>query len=149
VLGAPFIGPRRERGGRTRKRIGRPVMAASMPVIRFGGEGKRRGEWGVKRGSATPFPGEEGTPSVSRGGRMSGEAHTTVRGEGGGGWAGRRPRPGGWAWGEGGGPREEEGSGPVADHMGWAEKGKEAGPKTFLGLKSKSIRKSILIDFLD
>jgi hypothetical protein len=30
--------------------IGWPVVAASMPVVRFGGEGKRRGEWGVKRG---------------------------------------------------------------------------------------------------
>jgi hypothetical protein len=56
-----------------------------MPVVWFGGEGKRRGKWGVKRGgSATPFLGEEGTPgrcartlavapavapSVSRGGR--------------------------------------------------------------------------------
>jgi hypothetical protein len=127
-----------------------------MSVIRFGGEGKRKGEWGVKRGSATPFLEEEGTlgrcarvlavapvaaPSVSRGGRRSGGAHTAVRGEGGG-WAGRRPRPGGWAWGEGGGPREEEGSGPVADHMGREEKGKEAGPKLFLGLKSNRVKEN-------
>jgi hypothetical protein len=127
-----------------------------MPVVRFGGEGKRRGEWGVKRGSATPFPGVEGTsgwcarvpaaapaaaPSVSRGGRRSSGAHTAVRGEGGG-WAGRRPRPGGWAWGEGGGPREEVGSGPVADHMGRAEKEKEAGPKPFLGLKSNRVKEN-------
>jgi hypothetical protein len=56
---------------------------------------------------------------------------------------------GGWAWGEGGGRREEEGSGPVADHMGRAEKEKEAGPKPFLGLKSNRVKKSILIDFLD
>ena len=60
----------------------------------------------------------------------------------GGGWAGRRPRPGGWAWGEGGGPREEEGSGPVADHTGRAEKGKEAGPKPFLGLKSDRVKEN-------
>jgi hypothetical protein len=39
-----------ERGGRTGKVIGRPVVASSMSVVRFGGEGKRRGEWGVKRG---------------------------------------------------------------------------------------------------
>jgi hypothetical protein len=138
------------------KRIGRPVVAASMPVVRFGGEGKRRGEWGVKRGSVTLFPEEEGTPgrctrvlaaapavapSVSRGGRRSGEAHTAMRGEGGG-WAGRRPRPGGWAWGEGGSPREEEGSGPVADHMGQEEKGKEARPKLFLGLKSNRVKEN-------
>jgi hypothetical protein len=33
-----------------------------MPAVWFGGEGKRRGESGVKRGeSATPFPGEEGS----------------------------------------------------------------------------------------
>jgi hypothetical protein len=46
------------------KGMRRPVVAASMPVIRFGGEGKWRGEWGVKSGagSATPFLGEEGTP---------------------------------------------------------------------------------------
>jgi hypothetical protein len=74
--------------------------------------------------------------------KKPGGAHTAVRGEGGGGWAGRRPRPGGWAWGEGGGPREEEGSGPVADHMGRVEKGKEAGPKPFLGLKSNRVKEN-------
>jgi hypothetical protein len=36
--------------GRTGKGIGRPVVAASMPVVWFIGEGKQRGEWGVKRG---------------------------------------------------------------------------------------------------
>jgi hypothetical protein len=49
-----------------------------MSVVRFGWEGKRRGEQGVKR----------------RGRRGGARAHTAVRGEGGG-WAGRRPRPGG------------------------------------------------------
>jgi hypothetical protein len=40
------------------KGIGRLVMAASMPAVRFSGEGKQRGEWGVKRGeSAAPFLG--------------------------------------------------------------------------------------------
>jgi hypothetical protein len=127
-----------------------------MPVVRFSGEGKRRGEWGVKRGSATPFLEEEGTPgrcarvlavalaatpSVSRRGRRSGGAHTAVRGEGGG-WADRRPRPGGWAWGEGGGQREEEGSGPMADHMVRAEKEKEAGLKPFLRLKSNRVKEN-------
>jgi hypothetical protein len=34
---------------------------------------------------------------------------------------------GGWAWGEGSGPREEEGSGPVADHTGRAKKGRRPG----------------------
>jgi hypothetical protein len=43
-------GQRGDRDGRTEKGIGRPVVAASMPVVRFGGEGKQRGEWGVKRG---------------------------------------------------------------------------------------------------
>jgi hypothetical protein len=33
-------GWRGERGGQTGKGIGRPVVAASMPVIRFDGEGK-------------------------------------------------------------------------------------------------------------
>jgi hypothetical protein len=36
-------------GGRTGKGIRRLVVATSMPAIRFGGEGKRRGEWGMKR----------------------------------------------------------------------------------------------------
>jgi hypothetical protein len=96
-----------------------------MSVVRFGWEGKRRGERGVKR----------------RGRRGGARAHTAVRGEGGG-WAGRRPRPGGWAWGEGGDPREEVGSGLVADHMGRAEKEKEAGPKPFLGLKSNRVKEN-------
>jgi hypothetical protein len=43
-------GQRGERGGRTGKRIRWPVVAASMSVVRFSGEGKQRGEWGVKRG---------------------------------------------------------------------------------------------------
>jgi hypothetical protein len=36
----PFIRLEGERGGRTGKGIGRPVAAASMPAVRFGGEGK-------------------------------------------------------------------------------------------------------------
>jgi hypothetical protein len=33
-----------------------------MPAIWFGGEGKWRGEWGVKKGKiAAPFLGEEGS----------------------------------------------------------------------------------------
>jgi hypothetical protein len=68
-------------------------VAASMPVVRFGGEGKRRGEWGVRR------------RFWERRGRRGGACA---------GWAGRRPRPSGeggrWlGLGEGGGPREEEG----------------------------------------
>jgi hypothetical protein len=45
------------------KGIGRPVVVASMPVVRFSGEGNTGGEWGVKRGggSAASFPGEEGS----------------------------------------------------------------------------------------
>jgi hypothetical protein len=45
----PFIGSEGKRDGRTGKGIGRPVVAASMPAVRFGGEGKQRGEFGVKR----------------------------------------------------------------------------------------------------
>jgi hypothetical protein len=44
------------------KGIGRPVVAALMSLVRFGGEGKRGGEWGVmRRGSAAPFLEEEGS----------------------------------------------------------------------------------------
>jgi hypothetical protein len=120
-----------------------------MTVVRFGGEGKRRGEWGVKRGSATPFPGEEGTPGrcarvlaatlaaaslVSRGGRRSGGVHTVVRGEGGG-WAGRRPSPVA-------GPVEREAAQEIRRGVGRAEKEKEAGLKPFLGLKSNRVKEN-------
>jgi hypothetical protein len=36
----PFIGSEGERGGQTGKGIGWPVVAASMPAVRLGGEGK-------------------------------------------------------------------------------------------------------------
>jgi hypothetical protein len=111
------------------KGIGRPVAAASMPVVRFGGEGKWRGEWGVKRGKCDAVSGRGGDTgavharaSGGAGGytvgcprkKKLGGAHAAVRGEGGGGWAGQKPRPDGeggrWlGLGEGGGPREEEG----------------------------------------
>jgi hypothetical protein len=53
----PFIGSKGERGVQTGKGIGWPVVAASMPAVQFGGEGKSRGEWGMKRGeSVVPFP---------------------------------------------------------------------------------------------
>jgi hypothetical protein len=42
----PFIGSEGERGDQTGKGIGWPVVAALMPVVRFGGEGKQGGEWG-------------------------------------------------------------------------------------------------------
>jgi hypothetical protein len=38
----PFIGSEGERGVRTGKGIGRPVVVASMTAVRFGGEGKGR-----------------------------------------------------------------------------------------------------------
>jgi hypothetical protein len=60
----PFIRSEGERGGRTLKGIGRPVVAASMPVVRFNWEGKWRGEWGVgseEGESVAPFLGEEGS----------------------------------------------------------------------------------------
>jgi hypothetical protein len=42
--------------------MGWPMVAASMPAVRFSGEGKQRGDWGVKTGeSAAPFLGEEGS----------------------------------------------------------------------------------------
>jgi hypothetical protein len=58
----PFIGSEGKRGGRTGKGIRRPVVVASMPAVWFSGEGKWRGEWGVKRGKrVSPFSGEEGS----------------------------------------------------------------------------------------
>jgi hypothetical protein len=57
----PFIGSEGERGGRTGKGIRRSVVAASMSAVQFSGVGKRRGEWGVKRGqNVALFLGEEG-----------------------------------------------------------------------------------------
>jgi hypothetical protein len=81
-----------------------------MPVVRFDGEGKRWGEWGVKKGGCDAVSGRGGEAGAVRarasggaGGytiafsrrKKLGGAHMVVRGEGGGGWAGRRPRPGG------------------------------------------------------
>jgi hypothetical protein len=132
---------------------------AFTPLV-LGGE--RRGRPRSEEGCATPFLGEEETlrrcvgvlaaasptaPSVSRGGRsragptQQGEERVEAAGPAGGqGPVGREA--GGWAWGAGGGPREEEGSGPVADHTGRAEKGKEAGLKPFLGLKSNRVKEN-------
>jgi hypothetical protein len=72
-----------------------------MPIVRFGGEGKRRGEWGVKRGgecgAVSRRGGDAGAVRVrARGGagdciigcprkKKLGGAHAAVRGEGGGG----------------------------------------------------------------
>jgi hypothetical protein len=79
-----LYGRRGERGGRMGEGIGRSVVAASLPVVRFGGEGKWRGEWGVKRGECDAVSGRGGdagwcmralavapvaAPSVSQGGR--------------------------------------------------------------------------------
>jgi hypothetical protein len=44
------------------KGSGRPVVGASMSAVRFVGDWKWRGEWGVKKGeSVVPFLGEEGS----------------------------------------------------------------------------------------
>jgi hypothetical protein len=86
-----------------------------MSAVRFGGEGKWRGEWGVKRGETTvPFPGEEGSSGGGSGrsgfrrkktaGRLTGRARLSVRGrrrgwlgqkEEGERWAAARPEGGG------------------------------------------------------
>jgi hypothetical protein len=146
VLGAPFTGPEEGAGrpdGEEDRAAGDGGINAGRPV-RWGGE--TEGRVGSEEGECDAISGRGGDTgavhAVSRGGRRSSGAHTAVRGEGGGGWAGRRPRPGGWAWGEGGGLREEEGSGPVAGHMGRAEKGKEAGSKPFLGLRSNKVKEN-------
>jgi hypothetical protein len=156
VLGAPFIGPEEGAGrpdGEEDRAAGSGGINAGHPV-RWGGE--MEGRVGSEEGECDTVSGRGGdagrcarvltvapaaAPSVSRGGRRSDGAHTAVRGEGGG-WAGRRPRPGGWARGEGGGPREEDWSGLVDDHMGRAEKEKEVGPKPFLGLKSNRVKEN-------
>jgi hypothetical protein len=39
-------------------------VAASMPVIRFSGEGKQRDEWGVKRGECGAIYGRGGDTGV-------------------------------------------------------------------------------------
>jgi hypothetical protein len=63
----PFIGSVGKRGGWTGKEIRRPMVVASMPAVRFSGEGKRRGDWGVKRGeSVLLFPREEGSSGWQR-----------------------------------------------------------------------------------
>jgi hypothetical protein len=49
---------------------------------------------------------------------------------------------GGWAWEKEAAQERRRGSGPVADHMGWAER-KEVGPKSLLGLKSKEVKTKI------
>jgi hypothetical protein len=84
-------------GGRTGKGIGRSVVVASMPVVRFGGKGKRKGELGVKRGGGEcgAISGRGGDAGVvcvhTRGGaggcprkKKMGGAHAVVGGEGGG-----------------------------------------------------------------
>jgi hypothetical protein len=158
----PFIGP--EGGaGRPDGERDRPAVECDINGLHTFGfwEGKGGGKWGVKRGGATPFLGEEGTPgrcarvlaaapaaapSVSRDGRRSGGAHTVVRGEGGGGWAGRRPRPGGeggrWL-GLGSGRRPKRGGEWAGGRShGRAEKGKEVGPKPFPRLKSNRVKEN-------
>jgi hypothetical protein len=73
-----------------------------------------------------------------------GGAHTAVRGEGGGGWVGRRPRPvgeGGRWLGLGRRRRPKRGGAECAGGRshGSGGKRKEVGPKSLLGLKSKEV----------
>jgi hypothetical protein len=83
-----------------------------------------------------------------------GGAHVAVRGEGGGGLG--RPEAkcpvgreaGGWAWEKEAAQEGRRGSGPVVGRTSRAEKRKEAGPKSLLGLKSKKVKENqFLIDF--
>jgi hypothetical protein len=142
----PFIGPEGGAGRPDGERDRLAVECAINGLHTFGfWEGKGGGKRGMKTGGATPFPGEEGTPgwrarvlvaalvaalSVSRGGRRPGGAHTTVRGEGGGSWAGRRPSLGGeggrWL-GLGSGRRPKRGGGEWAGGRSHGPSGKRKG----------------------
>jgi hypothetical protein len=102
---------------------------------------ERRGRWGGARASG----GAGGCAVSCPRKKKLGGAHATVRGEGGGGWAGRKPRPGGeggrWlGLGEGGGPREEEGEWAGGRSHGSGGKREEAGQKLLLGPKSKEVK---------
>jgi hypothetical protein len=120
-----------------------------MPVVQFGGEGNWRGEWRVKRGECDAVSGRGRDAGGCAGGfpkrKKLGGAHAVVRGEGGGGWADQKPRPGGeggrwWGLGEEGGPREEEGEWAGGRSHGPGGKRTEAGPKSLLGPKYKEVK---------
>jgi hypothetical protein len=96
----PFVGSEGERGGRTGKGIGRPVVGRHYWPSGSVGRGNRGGEWGVKRGECGAVSGRGGDAGVARarggdggcvqsasswGRRKPGGAHATMRGEGGGG----------------------------------------------------------------
>jgi hypothetical protein len=116
-----------ERGDRTGKGIGWTVVAASMPVIRFGGDGKQRGEWAVKRG--------EKCGTVSRREGVIGASTAHVGSGGGGARLGFRRkkmagRLTGWARlsvkGRRRGRLGQKGGGRDVDR-GWARRGRERG----------------------
>jgi hypothetical protein len=82
--------------------------------------------------------------SFSRRKKLDG-AHTTMSGEGGGSWAGRRPRPGakGGRWlglGRRRQPKRVGGEWADGRSHGPGGKRKEAGPKLLLGLKSNEVK---------
>jgi hypothetical protein len=62
-LGCEDRGRRGGRGAGRTNREGNGGAGGGVPLLAiwFGGEGKQRGEWGVNRGSAVPFPREKGT----------------------------------------------------------------------------------------
>jgi hypothetical protein len=104
---------------------------------------ERGGDAGAVRAHASRGAGGC-TVGFSRRKKLGG-AHTVVRGEGGGGWAGRRPRPGGeggrWL-GMGRRRRPKRGGGEWAGgrSRGPGGKRKEARLKSLLGLKSKEVK---------
>jgi hypothetical protein len=136
----PFIGPE---GG-----AGRPDGERDRPAVECAINGLHtfdfwEGKGGGKRGSeegegATPFLGEEGTSGGAR--ACSWRRRWFLEEE----EAGRGPHGSERReWRRLGRPEAKarwEGR-PVADHMGQAEKEKEAGPKPFLGLKSNRVKK--------
>jgi hypothetical protein len=52
---------------------------------------------------------------------------------------------GDWAWEKEATQERRRGSGPVADHTGWAKR-KEAGPKLLLRLKSKEVKEKSIFN---
>jgi hypothetical protein len=73
VSGHPFIGSEGERGGRTGKGIGWPVVRSHYWPSDLVGRGNRGGEWGVKRGECGTIFGRGDAGAVRARARGSGD----------------------------------------------------------------------------